>query len=103
MPPSPTSTSLKVGISSPVAIILSDKSQNFIELIGFLHCTCMYDVLNDILILSVTETVLLDLVDLPWWSPLNEVGVHQQSWFFVLCTLQMLLNQLGSDADNMLT
>merc|ERR1719220_830950 len=53
--------------------------------------------------LSVTKTVLLDLVDLPWWSPLDKAGVHQQSWFFVLCTLQMLLNQLGSYADNVLT
>ena len=51
----------------------------------------------------MTKTVLLDLVDLPWWSPLDKAGVHQQSWFFVLCTLQMLLNQLGSYADNVLT
>ena len=51
----------------------------------------------------MTKTVLLDLVDLPWWSPLDKAGVHQQSWFFVLCTLQMLLNQLRSHADNMLT
>ena len=44
--------------------------------VGCVCRTCLALALHYLYFSGVTKTILFNLVDLPWWGPFDEVGVH---------------------------